>query len=171
MDSGPIYSERADDTSLSFSRDYDFPPVIVWDALVDADLVSGWLAEADITPEVGGEYNLRWMHRLTQPASLGRITVLQPLVRLDVDTTNVGRLQFELEGVPGGTRGLGTRLRVAIFVEIEPAFAARVKADWLTNLDQLEDLLRGHPVDWGTWDRDRQETWTQHYDEVENSTA
>lgn len=166
MDPGPI-----PDASLSFSRDYDFPPLIVWDALVDADLVSGWLAEADITPEVGGQYNLRWMHRLTQPASLGRIAVLEPLVRLEVETSNVGRLRFDLEGVPGGSRGLGTRLRVDLAVEIEPAFVARVKADWLTNLDQLEDLLRGHPVNWGTWDQDRQTTWAQHYGEVEHSTA
>lgn len=162
-----------DDTRLSFSRDFDLPPIIVWDALIDADLVSGWLAEATITPEVGGEYNLRWMHRPTLPQtpSLGRITLLQPLERLDVDTTSAGRLRFELEQVPGGTRVYGTRLRLTVDVDLEPALEARAKADWLTSLDQLEDLLRGHPVDWSSWDRDRREAWAHHFDEVENSTA
>lgn len=151
---------------LAFERELEFAPVIVWDALVDADLVSGWLAEAVIEPVVGGEYNLRWVHRFGQPASLGRITVLQPLERLHVDTTTVGLLRFGLEEVDGGSRGTSTRLALQVDVEVEPAFAPRVKADWLTNLDQLGDLLRGHPVDWQHWDRDRHESWTQHLDET-----
>jgi uncharacterized protein YndB with AHSA1/START domain len=93
------------DLQLAFERDFEFAPVIVWDALVDSDIVSGWLAEAAVDPVVGGEYNLRWVNRPGQPASLGRITVLQPLVRLHVDTTTVGLLRFELEEVAGGSRG------------------------------------------------------------------
>jgi len=148
--------------TLAFERDYEFAPVIVWDALLDADLVSGWLAEAAVDPVVGGQYNLHWVHRPGQPASLGRITVLQPLQRLHVDTTTVGLLRFELEEFEGGNRGTSTRLSLQVDVDVEPVFASRVRADWLTTLDQLDDLLHGHPVDWQHWDRDRHEAWSQY---------
>lgn len=157
--------------TLRFEHDYEFPRVIVWDALIDADLVSGWLAEADISPEVGGEYNLRWMHRVSRPASPGRISVLQPLERLHVDTADAGRLEFELVELPGGNRGTSTRLVLTVVVEVEPVFSARLKADWMTALDQLQDLLFGHPVDWANWGRDMQDTWAQHLGEAENTTA
>lgn len=157
--------------SLHFTRDYEFPRVIVWDALVDPELVSGWLAEATITPQVGGEYNLLWLHRVGQPASPGRIAVLHPLERLDVDTASFGRMSFTLEDLAGGNRGSSTRLRLDLDIEIEPVFATRLKADWLTTLDQLEDLLRGHPIDWANWESQMHETWSQHLDEVENSSA
>lgn len=153
---------------LAFERDIEFAPVIVWDALVDAALVSGWLAEAVVDPVVGGEYNLLWVNRAGQPASLGRITVMQPFERLHVDTATVGLLRFELEELEGGSRGTSTRLLLRVDVEVEPAFAARVKADWMTALDQLDDLLHGHPVDWANWDRDRHEAWTQHLEEAAN---
>jgi len=156
------------DSVLRFERDYEFSRVIVWDALIDADLVSGWLAEAVITPAVGGEYTLRRLH---QPEALGRISQLHPLERLEVEAGPLGVITFELEELEGGSRGTSTRLRVSIALTIEPVFESRVKADWLTNLDQLEDLLRGHPVDWAHWDRDRHESWTVHLEEVENSTA
>jgi uncharacterized protein YndB with AHSA1/START domain len=153
---------------LVFERDVEFAPVIVWDALLDADLVSGWLAEAVIVPVVGGEYNLRWLSRVGQPESLGRITVLQPLERLHVDTTTMGLLRFELQEVPGGSRGTSTRLVLHVDLEIEPVFQARVTADWMTALDQLDELLRGHPVDWANWDRDHHDAWAQHLDEAAN---
>jgi uncharacterized protein YndB with AHSA1/START domain len=155
---------------LVFERDYEFPTLIVWDALVDAELVSGWLGEATITPEAGGEYNVVWPHRPTQAATFGRITLLQPLERLWVDTTDAGLLQFELEELSGGSRGTSTRLRLIVEIDIEPVFAPRVQADWLMNLEQLEDVLRGHPVDWANWDRDRQATWTQYLEDEQNST-
>jgi len=149
---------------LAFERELAFAPVIVWDALVDPELVHGWLAHAVIEPVAGGEYNLRWLNRLGNPESLGRITVLQPRERLHIDTASVGLLRFELTEVAGGSRGTSTRLVLRVDVEVEDAFAARVKADWLTSLDQLDDLLRGHPVDWAHWDRDRHESWTQHFE-------
>lgn len=157
--------------TLSFERDYEFAPIIVWDALVQADLVSGWLAEATITPEVGGEYNLQWVSKVGRPTVPGRITVMQPLERLHVDTSALSLLKFDLEEVAGGSRGTSTRLRLVIDLEMEPAFAAGVKADWMTNLDQLDDLLRGHPVDWAHWDRDRHDDWSKHYDEAADPTS
>lgn len=159
------------ESTLVLESDYEFPRVIVWDALVDADLVSGWLAEAAITAEVGGGYNLRWVNRVGQPTTFGRITELQPLERLHVDTTDAGRLQFELHELPGGMRQASTRLRVTLDLSGDVVLDARAKADWLTNLEQLEDLLRGHPVDWTHWDRDRHESWSQHLGEAQNSTA
>jgi uncharacterized protein YndB with AHSA1/START domain len=165
------YSGAMGVESFGFERDYEFPPIIVWDALIDADLVSGWLAEATITPEVGGQYNLLWLHRVGQPMSPGRIAVLHPLERLDVETASFGRMRFELEELEGGNRGTSTRLRLTVELEIEPVFSARLKADWLTTLDQLDGLLRGHPVDWASWESQMQETWAQHLGEVENSTA
>ena len=156
---------------LAFTRDLEFSPVIVWDALLDSDLVSGWLAEAVITPVAGGEYNLRWLNRVGQPESLGRITALQALDRLHVDTTTMGFLRFELDEVPGGSRGTSTRLVVRVDLEIEPAFAPRVIADWMTALDQLDELLHGHPVDWANWERDRHEAWTEYLDAAANSAG
>lgn len=156
------------DPALQFERDYEFAPVIVWDALTDETLVSGWLAEASITARVGGNYDLQWLNRAGTPGTAGSILALQPLRLLEIATPTIGRLRFELEPLTGGSRGTSTRLRVLITVDIEPVFATRVKADWLTNLDQLEDLLHGHPVDWANWDRDRHESWTVHFAEVEN---
>ena len=43
---------------LEFARELEFSPVIVFDALVDADLVAGWLAEAEIEAAPGGRYDL-----------------------------------------------------------------------------------------------------------------
>lgn len=154
--------------SLRFERDYEFSSSIVWEALIDADLVSGWLAEATIVPEIGGEYVLRWR---SQATSFGRISRLHTPEHLVIDAPDLGSIRFDLEEFPGGSRGISTRLQVNIEHEIEAVFAARIKADWLTNLDQLEDLLRGHPVDWANWERDRQDSWTQHLDEIRHSTA
>lgn len=159
------------ESALVFESDYEFPRVIVWDALVDADLVSGWLAEATITPEVGGQYNLRWTHRVSQPATLGRVTVFQPLERLHIDTSDDVHLAFELRELAGGSRGTSTHLRVSVAGPTDAAEESRVKADWLTNLDQLEDLLRGHPVDWANWDRDRHDAWFRHLGEATASSG
>ncbi len=156
--------------ALQFERDYGFPCVIVWDALVDEDLVSGWLAEADIEPKLGGRYHLRWVHCPGMPETDGHIVLMAPPEFLEVSARNV-HLRFGLEEIPGGSRGTSTRLHVRVEINLESAFLSRVKADWLTNLDQLDDLLFGHPMNWATWDRDMLETWSQHLDEVENSTA
>jgi uncharacterized protein YndB with AHSA1/START domain len=156
------------DSALVLECDYEFSPAIVWDALVDPDLVSGWWADAAITPEAGGEYNLRWLHRPGQPDTFGRITDMQPLERLTVDTSDSVLVTFELTERPGGLRGTSTRLKVTID---GPEADPRVTADWLTNLDQLDDLLRGHPVDWANWSRDRYEVWHRHLGEATAPTG
>lgn len=156
---------------LVFERDYEFPRLIVWDALVDPDLVSGWLAEAEITPRPGGEYNLTWQHQPGRRVTFGRIAVMQQPERVIVDTTDAGIITFELEELLVGNRGTSTRLHVTVDLDTEPASTARLQADWLVNLDQLEDLLRGHPVDWSQWQRDRHAAWAHYLGDIENSTA
>jgi Activator of Hsp90 ATPase homolog 1-like protein len=157
--------------SLHFERQYEFGSSIVWDALVDAELVSGWLAEATITPGLGGQYTLRWLNRDTQPCSEGHITRFDPQQVLEVESEVNGTLVFTLSEVVGGSRGMSTILAVDLLAPIERVFAARVKADWLTNLDQLADLLRGHPVDWENWERDRAEAWAEYLDEMDTDPA
>lgn len=156
---------------LRVTRDYEFAPVIVWDALVDSDLVSGWLAEAFVTPVVGGEYNLRWTHRPAQPETFGRITVLTPLSRLHIDSSNAGRLEFVLDEIEGGSRGTSTRLSLAVDYDDDALSTMRLTADWLSSLDQLDGLLHGHPVDWANWDRDHRESWSAYFDALPGSTA
>ncbi len=153
-------------SSLHLERRYEFSPVIVWDALVDADLVVGWLAEATIRPELGGEYNLRRPNPRSSVSREGRITRFEPFTRLEVSSDDSGSLLFGLAEVVGGGRGTSTAMTVDIVSPIEPAFAATMRADWLTSLDQLDDLLRGHPVDWLHWERDRATTWSGHLEEA-----
>ncbi len=138
---------------LAFERDYEFPRVIVWDALIDPDLVSGWLAEASILPALGGQYDLWWINREGTPATSGRIVLFEPLRRLQVETKDAGRLLFTLGELAGGMRAASTRLRVEVQLTGDVVLDARATTDWLTNLEQLDELLRGHPVDWGDVDR------------------
>lgn len=149
-------------SSLHVERSYEFAPSIVWDALVDADLVSGWLAEATIVPLIGGEYTLRFLNRDSPTPREGRITRLEPHSMLGIMGGGGASLQFQLTEVAGGNRGASTMLAVDIESPTEQAFLARLRADWLTNLDQLDDLLHGHPVDWLHWYRDRAADWTEH---------
>ena len=145
-----------------FERDFEFSPAIVWDALVDPTLVVGWLAQAHIDPVPGGQYSLRWMNRPGLPVVPGSITELRAPEVLHIVREDRGAFRFLLTEFEGGSRGTSTRLRVEVRADIEPVFAPRVSADWMTALDQLDDLLHGHPVDWQHWDRDRHEAWSQY---------
>ena len=147
------------ETELTFSRDYDLPPAIVWDALVDDVLVEGWLAPARIDAREGGEYFLDWQGPPGLAASNGEITRFEPTRHLSITTDNIGKLDFTLESFDGGTRGTFTALTVRLLVITDVRFLSSTRAYWLSNLDQLEALLRGHPVDWSTWQEDRGEIW------------
>jgi len=125
-------------------RRIELPRVIVWDALVDDDLVPGWLHP---------------VARLADDASL--LEADEP--RLLVSSGPVlGAVRISLAEAPGGPRGSSTDLRVELGAEIEPRFAPPWIAAWSTRIDQLEDLLRGHPVDWDTWERDRGGDYAEH---------
>jgi uncharacterized protein YndB with AHSA1/START domain len=153
-------------SDLEFSRGYDLPVSIVWDALVDEVLVEGWLAAARIDPRVGGEYLLHWMSGASLAPTNGVITAIEPRVRLAIDTDNIGSLEFVLEPVPGGTRGTATELHLTIRVDTDPRLLASTHAYWQSNFDQLESLLRGHPVDWANWQRDRGQAWAEYLHEA-----
>jgi uncharacterized protein YndB with AHSA1/START domain len=148
-----------DARELVFERDLAFPPSIVFDALVEPDLLGGWLAEAEVEPQPGGCYDLVWLTSASFPPTQGTITEFRESESLEVETDNRGELSFRLSAIPGGPLSAQTRLVVAVRVSVDAAFVPRVTADWLSNLDQLDALLRGHPVDWANWDRDRSETW------------
>jgi len=56
-------------------------------------------------------------------------------------------VRLTTEEVPGGTRGSSTRVAVEIAMP-DPRFRGALLQTWQTRLDQLENLLRGHPVVW-----------------------
>ncbi len=102
----------------------DLPRAIVWDALLDPVLVEGWLHPA--ARLVAGDVRERIEPATRATAVLE--TVLEPF----------GRLRFELDERAGGTRGTSTVLRLQA-----------AGPGWDDRIDSLENLLRGHPVDWG----------------------
>lgn len=150
------------DSELTFTRDYDLPVTIVWDALVDEDLLDGWLAPASIDARTAGRYRLSWRVPSGAAPTLGVITTIDAPTRLVVETDNAGLMDFALEEREGGTRGSHTRLSLRLVVGTDRRLLASTRANWLCRLDQLEELLRGHPVDWATWDEDRGETWANY---------
>ena len=68
---------------------------------------------------------------------------LHPVLRL----ADFPEVRLSAEEVPGGTRGTSTRVTVEVAVP-DPRFRTALVATWQTRLDQLENLLRGHPVVW-----------------------
>jgi hypothetical protein len=129
-------------------------------------LVEGWLASARIDPREGGLYWLSWQGGASLSPTNGSIAIFDQPRHLAIETDNIGTLDFTLAPVAGGTRGTSTQLRLTIVVDTEPRLLASTRAYWLSNFDQLEDLLRGHPVDWSTWQRDRGETWATYLREA-----
>jgi hypothetical protein len=125
-------------------------------------LVEGWLAVAKIDAKVGGQYWLSWQTGTSLAPTSGTITVIRYAQRLRIETDNIGTLDFTLEAIPGGTRGNATILELRLSVDTDRRMLASTVAHWETNFDQLEDLLRGHPVDWANWQRDRGEAWESY---------
>jgi uncharacterized protein YndB with AHSA1/START domain len=62
---------------FDIERKIELPPPIVWDALVDPDLVAGWLAGAGIDLRVGGRYDLIWQRDGVRRVGPGVITELR----------------------------------------------------------------------------------------------
>jgi hypothetical protein len=113
------------DGVAGLERRIDLPRAIVWDALLDPVLVEGWLHPT--ARLLDGDVGERIEPVPGETAVLA--TVVQPF----------GALRFELDELEGGTRGTSTALRLS---------AAR-QEDWADRIDALENLLRGHPIDWG----------------------
>lgn len=111
------------DGSIRIVRTIDLPASIVWDALVDPVLVEGWL------------------HPRLRPLD-GVVHERDECAVLETESAGLGRLRFELTPLTGGTRGTSTRL------DLTAPAPERAEPDWETRVDRLENLLRGHPVDW-----------------------
>jgi uncharacterized protein YndB with AHSA1/START domain len=148
---------------LEFVRHLEFPPSIVFDALIDPDLIGGWLAHAAVEPRDGGAYDLVWLTGSSFPPTKGTIILLDEPAALGVDTDNRGQFRFLLEASDGGSRGTSTILTTRVAVSVDSAFLPRVSADWQSSLDQLDNLLRGRPVDWANWDRDHADAWQEYH--------
>ena len=112
------------DRAGDLERRIDLPRSIVWDALLDPVLVEGWLHPT--ARLLAGDVRDR-----VDPAP-DRTAVLETVVE------PFGRLRFELDEQEGGTRGTTTFLRLQA-----------AGAGWEDRIDDLENLLRGHPIDWG----------------------
>jgi uncharacterized protein YndB with AHSA1/START domain len=150
------------DNELVFQRKYDLPAAIVWDAFVDEDLLEGWLGRATVDARVGGRYNVEWAGGTTLGRTEGVIVELDPRRRIVIQTDNAGRIEFTLGVVAGGTRGTATALSLQVTVATERRLLGSTVAHWRGSLDQLEDLLRGHPVDWNSWQEDRGQAWASY---------
>jgi uncharacterized protein YndB with AHSA1/START domain len=149
---------------LILQRMIDLPPVIVWDALVDPDLLAGWLGEVRMLPsgQSAGEsdptarpaptFEFRWPGSGPTQSTTATVSALHPPRLLRVETDNRGCIEFTLMSIPGGLRGSSTELVLRVDSGIEPAFATTVRNEWQTSLDRLEQLLHGHPVDWANLD-------------------
>lgn len=133
---------------LNFERTIDLPPIIVWDALVDPDLLAGWLGEVRRDTAGSTGFHILWPGADPRESTTGSVAEFDAPRYLRVVTDNRGTIECTLAGIPGGLRGSGTELCLRIDSEIEPAFAATVRDEWETSLDRLERLLHGHPVDW-----------------------
>lgn len=146
---------------LSFERVYALPREIVWDALVDSDLVSGWLAEAEVEPRIGGRFDLEWSQFESGFRTDGEIIDMVDLRTLVVDTSNFGRTTFQLESQEGGPRGSSTLLAVEVHAIADPQFSGMISATWRMSLEQLDRLLHGHPVNWASWEDDFGSDWRE----------
>jgi uncharacterized protein YndB with AHSA1/START domain len=153
---------------------FDLPRAIVWDAIADADLVSGWLAEATIEPRPGGIYRLAWQPGARFTGLAGSIAEMVEPERLVIATED-GSLEFRLHDVAGGPRGTSTRLVVTLPLAPtglhDAGEEARLRALWRCSLDQLGELLRGHPVDWQRWDEEWAPVWSRYLSEETGPTA
>jgi len=148
-------------SQLRFEQHYDLPPEIVWDALVDPDLVSGWLAEADIDPRLHGRYDLQWLHFDLVRTTAGEISELLAPHLLVVDTDNFGVTTLQLTEISSGTRGRSTQLTVTVDALADQQFTSMIAATWRISLEQLSELLHGHPVDWRRWKVERSARWVE----------
>lgn len=125
--------------AIRIARELDLPRGIVWEALVDADLVNGWLHP---------------VHRLvtgTSPVEFREPDDPAAPAVLEVISPSFGDVRIALIRLDGGTRGESTRLELS--VSDEWGRRSEREALWALRLEQLHALLRGHPVDWASWPR------------------
>lgn len=122
--------------AVRIERVIDLPRDIVWAALVDPVLVGGWLhpTERLVSGTVASSF--------VEPDSAADAV-------LEVASPRFGFVRVSLGSLPGGTRGEATELRLVVRDEWG-RHRERVML-WELRIDQLEDVLRGHPVNWASW--------------------
>lgn len=123
--------------AIRLARDIDLPRAIVWEALVDPALVGGWLHPSERLVNGTRPVEFREPDDPAVPASL---EVVSPVF---------GTVRVVLARIPDGTRGEATR--VELTVDGEWGRRSDREALWTLRLEQLADLVRGHPVDWSEW--------------------
>lgn len=168
---GATYSTGVTQPTLNFAHRYEFAPSIVWDALVDPELLNGWLGDSAHQPTLGEPYEVRRLPASASSSYRGLVVRLDEFQAFVIEDDRGTSLSYRLTTQPGGNRGSVTTLEVQVAVPLEAGTARRVVADWLTSLDQLTDLLHGHPVDWRYWDRDYSSTWALHLEGADANRA
>ena len=156
--------------ALSFGRRLDLPRAIVWDALVDPVLVSGWLGEADIDAVPGGRFDVRpGAPAGRRPPGLRRgvVVAIAAPGELDIESASEAgatpiRLRVVLDDIPGGPRDRSTEITVTITSAAPLPDPEAVTAAWRTHLDLLHDLLHGRVADWDRWEADWEPVWRAH---------
>jgi len=123
--------------------DIDLPRGIVWEALVDPVLVEGWLHPSARLVEGSTCLEFREPEHPARPAVL------------EVISPAFGGVRIELSRVEGGTRGESTLLELSV----SDTWGRRAEREalWALRLEQLAWLVRGRPVDWGSWAEEHRE--------------
>lgn len=138
----------------------DMPRSIVWIAFAEAEMMSGWWGEAKFASEPGAGFSLDLLVADGTLAVTGRIERVAEPQLFEVSAPAFGTLSVRLAEVPGGTRGVSTRLTVATdrypsSVDGSAAVPATARARWEGHIDDLIAVLSGHPVDWDAAERRR----------------
>ena len=144
------------DDERHLERHLDLPRGIVWEALVDPVLTEGWLHPTATLLDDSEQLEF------VEPDSAAPAVV-------HVVSDEFGDVRVSLTELEGGTRGTSTLVRVTIRGQGDARFRAPVVATWRTRLDQLEELLRGHPVDWDHWERDHRADYEHYLDEARSA--
>jgi uncharacterized protein YndB with AHSA1/START domain len=178
---GAVLSEAVESTvslpyQFVFRRLIDMPALIVWDAVSDPDMVSGWLAEASIEQQEGGDFWFEWMtvpDRSIASASGGVVSRFEEGSAIDYSFLHEGevtaRFRIRLHDVPGGPRDRQTELVVTVSGVLPAGIANVLKASWRVHLDLLEDLVHGTPVDWATCEAVHGARWRRYLAELESA--
>lgn len=128
-------------------RRIDLPRDLVWDALVDPVLAEGWLHPTE---------------RLTEPAD---VVLWDEPAALETESEALGHVRILLLDLPGGSRSRSTGIVISLLGPDGEGRAAEI-AMWTIRLDQLADLLRGHPVEWENWERDHRSAYESYLAEA-----
>ncbi|MBI5160095.1 MAG: hypothetical protein HY996_01535 [Micrococcales bacterium] len=128
-------------------RRLELPREIVWEALVDPVLAEGWL------------------HPDARLAEASVVTLWDEPAAIESDSPALGHVRISLADLPGGSRDRSTGLAIEL-LDVPERERPAAFAMWSTRVDQLGTLLRGHPVDWDHWERDRRSDYDAYLAEA-----